>query len=404
MSILDQVLNKNWKKYLSLLISNGTLSIFNSLEIVDQLGRLGKRKKAVKFIQYLRVNSFYSSELCIREVIILLEEFQYVKASNILVKYKDKFNLPQGLVDRVDRYINSADLTQSAQDFVQLSRDLLWLHFGNYLNHGGYSCLGALKNHCFSDIIVISNSSSLRFSSKECEQLKAMKKPLFVYLNIGNPSLRRFRESFFSPNACELLVGNPTFLVNDECKLVFSSFDLSRFIGCFILARRKMLLTWNSSLRGQIFSSNPGVEFSIFDPLITLQSIYPLSTFNDASNHLKQRIPSVGCLVLMFAYALSTFSNSRKEQNFTHESCHFWSAGFSMSPSYIFETCAGVELHDFVFERVVQKHLLNNGLMGSLGQSNSMAGETTASQHLVDQGVSVPSRRLGFDCSLAWEN
>ena len=132
MSILDQVLKKNWKEYLSLLISDGSLSISNSLEVVDQLGHLGKLKKAIKFIQYLRVNSFYSSELCIREVTILLEASQYVKASNILLKFKDKFNLPQGFVNRVDRYINSADLTQSAQDFVQLSRDLLWLHFGNY--------------------------------------------------------------------------------------------------------------------------------------------------------------------------------------------------------------------------------------------------------------------------------
>ena len=75
-----------------------------------------------------------------------------------------------------------------------------------------------------------------------------------------------------------------------------------------------------------------------------------------------------------------------------------------MSASYIFEACAGIELHDFVFERVVQQRLMADGFMRELGHSNQMATECSAEQHLVQVGLAPPARRSTFDQAIGWEN
>ena len=93
----------------------------------------------------------------------------------------------------------------------------------------------------FTNVVLISNSSTLRFSEHDKDVMCAMEKPLFVYFNIGNPLLLAERESFYGSEAAELLIGGHHHVVDADSRLLFSPSEKHRFVGCLV---RVMLVLW----------------------------------------------------------------------------------------------------------------------------------------------------------------
>ena len=84
----------------------------------------------------------------------------------------------------------------------------------------------------FTDIILVSSSSSIDFSSEDKRCMLAMKRPLFVYFNIGNPILSRSREEFYPDSAAELLMGSYQHVVDQDHRLIFQPLIDHRLLGC----------------------------------------------------------------------------------------------------------------------------------------------------------------------------
>ena len=396
------LLGKDWFGGIQSLYNSNQLTPNSSRSIARFLIESGRRRKAKKFLAFIRKTSLYSSDYLIQDINNLLALGREKEAKSFFDS-SDQSTLPASYCERLERFFASSSLISVADDFEQLARGLLLLDFEQDLASTGSGYLDGLKGRRFSDIVVVSNSAGLVFDDDERRHLKSMQAPLFVYINIGNPALRDQRASFYADSACELLIGNATFLVDDEMRLLFQPWDPDRFLGCWVLARRRMLIDWYQTLCGQVTAANPGVVFSHLRPLIALQSAYPLTVYRDARGDLKQRIPTAGCLALMLASALCSFVGKGNNPDFVRDSCRVWSAGFSMSASYIFEACAGSEWHDYVFERVLQQRLSESGWLQSIGRIDSMAPEKTAAQHLQAQNIAVPRRRSGFDQARSWE-
>ena len=84
----------------------------------------------------------------------------------------------------------------------------------------------------FTDLILVSNGPSLDFSSEDKRCMLAMKRPLFVYFNIGNPILSRSREEFYPDSAAELLMGSYQHVVDQDHRLIFQPLIDHRLLGC----------------------------------------------------------------------------------------------------------------------------------------------------------------------------
>ena len=88
--------------------------------------------------------------------------------------------------------IRDRGLAESAQSALRASRDVLGADLLKRRCRSSY--LDDLAE--FSDVVLISNNITLEFSDQDKALMRAMKKPLFVYFNIGNPTLVNDRESF----------------------------------------------------------------------------------------------------------------------------------------------------------------------------------------------------------------
>ena len=75
---------------------------------------------------------------------------------------------------------------------------------------------------------------------------------------------------------------------------------------------------------------------------------------------------------------------------------HIWAAGFSLSPSYIFEACFGINLHDFPYEKLVLESRIASGSVRVIGSTDPDLPESGARQHLFRAGLAVEklNRRL----------
>ena len=49
---------------------------------------------------------------------------------------------------------------------------------------------------------------------------------------------------------------------------------------------------------------------------------------------------------------------------------HIWAAGFSLSPSYIFGACYGLNWHDFPFEKLTLEARIGIGSVQELGSTD----------------------------------
>ena len=92
--------------------------------------------------------------------------------------------------------------------------------------------------------MLISNGLDLSFSDEEKQCLLAMKKPLFVYFNIGNPVLCVSRKDFYSLEAAELVMGSYQHVVGRDHRLIFQPLLGHRFLGCWMRIERQWHAEW----------------------------------------------------------------------------------------------------------------------------------------------------------------
>lgn len=124
-------------------------------------------------------------------------------------------------------------------------------------------------------------------------------------------------------------------------------------------------------------SNNRGIHFHELDELLLIDALYPLSVFVDGSGSMQKRIPTIGWI------ALTLFDAIRGSLN---PSMLIWSAGFSLSTSYIFGA-SGVGLHDFAFEKEALDFRFMQGSLNRLGQLSRTERELSTRDHLDAAGL-----------------
>ena len=323
--------------------------------------------------RWLRKQSAASAQTLQWELISLLELGREQKAARIYRRWADRLSLAPSFRSIFERFLARDVLAQSVESTLDRGRQILGADCVRRRYQSNH--LDALSG--FSNVILISNNSTLSFSEHDKNAMREMEKPLFVYFNIGNPSLLGERESFYGSEACELLVGGHHHIVDAESRLLFSPSEKHRFLGCLVRVNVRFMELWYGKLRSLAQLNNGGMHFYELDELLLIDALYPLSVFVDGSGLMQRRVPTIGWI------ALALFDAIRGSLN---ESMKIWSAGFSLSTDYIFRA-SGVGLHDFPFEKEALDFRLKQGSLNRLGQLQSTEPELSTRDHLNAAGV-----------------
>ena len=329
--------------------------------------------RSARLGRWLRKHSAASVQTFQWELTSLLELGREKKAKNIYWRWADRLALNPSYRSMFERFLAREGLAESAQSALRASRDVLGADLLKRRCRSSY--LDDLAE--FSDVVLISNNITLEFSDQDKDLMRAMKKPLFVYFNIGNPTLVNDRESFYGPEACELLMGGHHHIVDSESRLLFVPLVKHRFLGCLVRVNPRFLELWYGSLRQRAQRANMDICFHELDELLLIEALYPLTVVVNDSGQIKKRIPTIGWI------ALSLFDAIRSAFNL---SMTLWSAGFSLSPSYIFGA-SGVGLHDFPFEHKSLDIRFKQGSLIPIGQLNSAMSELSTREHLDRAGI-----------------
>ena len=233
----------------------------------------------------------------------------------------------------------------------------------------------------FTDIILVSSSSSIDFSSEDKRCMLAMKRPLFVYFNIGNPILSRSREEFYPDSAAELLMGSYQHVVDKDHRLIFQPLIGHRFLGCWMRIEYQHHADWRNVWNAAFDRANPGVVCCELRESLLIEALYPLSLASAHPGVSLKRIPTIGAIALALADVLRDLPGSSVST--------VWAAGFSMSPSYIFEACFGINLHDFPFEQLALESRIATGAVRVIGSTDSALREPGARTHLSRAGLTT---------------
>ena len=323
--------------------------------------------------RWLRKQSVASAQTLQWELISLLELGREQKAATIYRRWADRLCLAPAFRSLFERFLAREDWIASVEPTLTMSRQILGADLERRRYQSDY--LDELSG--FTNVVLISNSSTLRFSEHDKDVLRAMEKPLFVYFNIGNPSLLAERESFYGPEASELLIGGHHHVVDADSRLLFSPSEKHRFVGCLVRVNVRFMELWHGKLRSLAHDNNGGIHFHELDELLLIDALYPLSVFEDGSGSVQKRIPTIGWI------ALTLFGAIRDSLN---PSMLIWSAGFSLSTSYVFGA-SGVGLHDFAFEKEALDFRFRQGSLNCLGQLSRTQRELSTRDHLDAAGV-----------------
>ena len=162
----------------------------------------------------------------------------------------------------------------------------------------------------FSDIIVVSNSAGLSFSQAEKQCLLAMERPLFVYLNIGNPLLCVARGDFYCPPAAEVVIGSYQHVVGVDHGLIFRPMEGHQFLGCLMRVEKKWHDQWRSAWKNAFANANPHVQCQELEEVALVESLYPLSLASADGEPPLKRVPTIGAIALALADGLRAVSGS----------------------------------------------------------------------------------------------
>ena len=101
----------------------------------------------------------------------------------------------------LDRYLERRSIFTGLEESLQELKNRLLHEFTS----SQISASFVDELHSFTDVVLVSNSPSLSFSREEKKCMLSMENPLFVYFNIGNPTLCQSRKIFIPPMLLSLL-------------------------------------------------------------------------------------------------------------------------------------------------------------------------------------------------------
>ena len=330
-------------------------------------------KELIFFIRSLSHDEFLGVSSIKFELISMLSMGCESQALKRFKHYKSSYNFDKNFIKLFKRFLSRDSLNDQVSQVIDSSRETLNVYLSiksppSYVDHIS----------TFENIVLISNSSSFSFSEEEKELLRRMHKPLFVYLNIGNPSIAQIRDQIYPTEASELLIGGHHHVVDSSSKLIFAPYRQSNFLGCLVRVNNRFQKLWYGDLKSKAADANPGINIFEFEEALLIDSLYPLSTYRDSNNKLHKRIPSIGWMATTFLDAVI-------------ESCcdagsRLWLAGFSLTPTYIFHVAGNLQQHDFAFEKQTLERRFSYQKIAWLGSQSTQAKEMNAGEHLKAYG------------------
>lgn len=346
-------------------------------QISDKALLEGKRRKVVSISRFAASRGIVDSTLIFREINSLLVLGKEEKAKKLFSVLPESGLLDTDYLSMLERYLKRHEIFGNLEQSLHELRCRL-------LHEIGESCINASffsDLSSYTDIVLVSNSLGLCFSDDEKKYLREMERPLFIYFNIGNPVLCESRQDFYSAQAAELVMGSYQHVVTQSHQLIFRPLSGHHFLGCLMRVERQWHSAWRNKWQSVFSKVNPGVVCKELKESLLIEELYPLSLVSANRGELVKRIPTIGSMALALADALHNMPGSSVKQ--------VWAAGFSLSPSYIFEACSGINLHDFPFEKVALEARIASGSVRVIGSTDADRPELGARQHLSEAGLVI---------------
>ena len=349
-----------------------------SLSLLQQIREFsiqGRRRKAVALAKWHRLSSGINDEILCEEIINLLCLGRKRRAKLLYKKYIHRNVDDNPLLWSISRYLYPKPLRKAGNLVLEQTRYCLHKSFDKRMNESEY--LGDLLND-FSHYVLISNSSLVELSDEDCQCLKSLPRPLYIYQNIGNPLLCRKRADFYNDQAKELIMGGFKNIADFEGRIIFEPFNSTSLIGCLVRVNPKFYKVWYESISLGMSQSNPGLLISVIEESLLIDSLFPLSSVRSKQGPQK-RICTNGWLALSLFDALISYQPERNLKMLT--------IGFDLSASYIFEACRAIDFHDFSFERHCLRLRYQNSSVSRIGQIRCNSSELNANSHMAEAGV-----------------
>ena len=299
------------------------------------------------------------------------------KAKSLLNSCRDSLTSAPNYLLMLDRYLERRSMFLGLEESLQELKNRLLHEFTSSKSSASF----ADELTSFTDVVLVSNSPSLSFSREEKRCMLSMENPLFVYFNIGNPTLCQSRKDFYSANASELVMGSYQHVVDKDHRLIFQPLKGHHFLGCWMRIERQWHADWRNVWNAAFDRANPDVICCELRESLLIEALYPLSLASAHPGVLLKRIPTIGAIALALADLLRDLPGSSVST--------VWAAGFSMSPSYIFEACFGINLHDFPFEQLALESRIATGAVRVIGSTDSALREPGARTHLSRAGLTT---------------
>ena len=358
---------RGWQFFSNLYQSGGIKKLCELSEVA--LLR-GKRRTVISISKFIATKGILDPVLIRREINSLLVLEKEAKARKLFHDFQNNQTLDAKYLHMLERYLDRHQIFAGFEQSLQELRYRLLHEISEGCNRSQF--LADLSS--YTDIVLVSNNLDLSFSDHEKKCMLAMEKPLYVYFNIGNPVLCRSRQDFYSDQAAELVMGSYQHVVAQDHQLIFRPLMSHRFLGCWMRIERQWHSEWRNDWRFAFGKANPGVICQELKESLLIEALYPLSLASVNRGDSVKRIPTIGSIALALADALRNTPGSSVR--------HVWAAGFSLSPSYIFEACYGINLHDFPFEKLALEERISNGSVRMIGSTDARRPELGARQHL----------------------
>lgn len=340
--------------------------------IADLIGQ-GSRREAIRCARSLRRRNLENADSIKAELVNLLSVSKESRAKALFSRYQNDPRLAESFRWMFERYLNRTRLLDDVTQSIQATRQALVAEIGRTRQRSTY--LQALTG--FSDYILVSNSNRLQFSDEDKAVLKSLDKPLFIYQNIGNPLILPIRGSLYNSQAREVVMGGFKNLYTATGEMFFQPWTTRQFLGALTRVNPKFLATWQEHLSEPVRRINQPHAIYELEENLLIDAFYPLTLFN--TNGMNQRrLCTNGWIALCLFDAIT---------HATSPSAKLWSAGFSMSPSYVFESCDALYFHDYPFEKTGLELRIAEGSLTSIGSTKSDIPEASTAGHLDQAGI-----------------
>ena len=351
--------------------SPADLSALNRV-IADLIGQ-GSRREAIRCARSLRRRNLENADSIKAELVNLLSVSKESRAKALFSRYQDDPRLAESFRWMFERYLNRSRLLDDVTQSIQATRQALVAEIRRTRQRSTY--LQALTG--FSDYILVSNSNRLRFSDEDKAVLKSLDKPLFIYQNIGNPLILPIRGSLYNSQAREVVMGGFKNLYTATGEMFFKPWTTPQFFGALTRVNPKFLAIWQEHLSEPVRRINQPHAIYELEENLLIDAFYPLTLFS-ANGMNQRRLCTNGWIALCLFDAIT---------HATSPSARLWSAGFSMSPSYVFESCDALYFHDYPFEKTGLELRIAEGSLTSIGSTTSDIPEASTAGHLDQAGI-----------------